>query len=262
MKLASSFCFLALFSLATVRAQDGKPKEPTPDKPAAAATPAAPAPAMDKALMEKVSYYFGTRVAGDFAQSGLEVSVESFSEGFKDGLAKKSPGKYPEAELEAAMGEFQKFMASRQQAQMEKMQSEMSAAGPKNLEAGKKFLEENGKKEGVVTTKSGLQYQVLKAAEGKKPAATDTVKVHYHGTFLDGSVFDSSVDRGEPVSFPLNQVIAGWTEGLQLMPVGSKYKFFIPGNLAYGENGNPPRIQPNSSLIFEVELLAIEAPQK
>ena len=125
-------------------------------------------------------------------------------------------------------------------------------------DAGKAFLEANGKKEGVTTTASGLQYKVIKAGTGAKPKATDTVNVHYKGTFLDGKTFDSSYDRGQPISFPLNGVIAGWTEGVQLMPVGSTYEFYIPSNLAYGERGAGGAIPPNSTLIFVVELLAIK----
>lgn len=124
-------------------------------------------------------------------------------------------------------------------------------------EQGEKFLAENKLKEGVIVTESGLQYEVLKMGKGKKPAATDRVKVHYHGTLIDGTVFDSSVDRGEPIVFGLNQVIAGWTEGVQLMPVGSKFRFYIPQNLGYGERA-AGSIPPYSTLIFEVELLGIE----
>ncbi|MCF2491844.1 FKBP-type peptidyl-prolyl cis-trans isomerase [Dyadobacter chenhuakuii] len=122
---------------------------------------------------------------------------------------------------------------------------------------GEKFLEENKKKEGVVTTESGLQYQIIKAGEGPKPAATDKVKTHYHGTLTNGTVFDSSVERGEPVEFPVNGVIKGWTEALQLMPVGSKWKLFIPYQLAYGERAAGPQIPAYSALVFEVELLEI-----
>jgi FKBP-type peptidyl-prolyl cis-trans isomerase len=122
---------------------------------------------------------------------------------------------------------------------------------------GTKFLDENGKRAGVTTTASGLQYEVVKAAEGKKPASTDTVTVHYRGTLLSGKEFDSSYSRNEPTSFPLNGVIPGWTEGLQLMNVGSKFKFFIPSKLAYAERGAGADIGPNSTLVFEVELLSI-----
>jgi FKBP-type peptidyl-prolyl cis-trans isomerase len=129
--------------------------------------------------------------------------------------------------------------------------------GERNLEAGRVFFEENGKREGVVTLASGMQYQVLTEGQGPKPSATDKVLTHYHGTLLDGSVFDSSVERGEPISFPVNGVIRGWVEALQLMPVGSKWKLFIPADLAYGERGAGGRIGPNQALIFEVELLDI-----
>ena len=125
------------------------------------------------------------------------------------------------------------------------------------IAAGKKFLEENKLKEGVITTESGLQYEVIKMGKGAKPTATDKVKVHYHGTLTDGTVFDSSVDRGEPITFALNQVIPGWTEGVQLMPVGSKFRFYVPQELGYGAR-QAGSIPPYSTLIFEVELLGIE----
>lgn len=127
----------------------------------------------------------------------------------------------------------------------------------KNAEEGKAFLEQNKTKEGVVTTASGLQYEILKAGEGPKPTADQNVKCHYHGTLINGKVFDSSVDRGEPATFNVSQVIPGWTEALQLMPVGSKWKLYIPGELAYGERGAGKDIGPNTTLIFEVELLEI-----
>ncbi len=123
---------------------------------------------------------------------------------------------------------------------------------------GEKFLAENAKKQGVFTTASGLQYEVIKMGDGPKPKATDKVKTHYHGTLINGKVFDSSVERGEPISFPLANVIPGWTEALQLMPVGSKFRLFIPYQLAYGERGAGADIKPYSALIFEVELLGIE----
>ena len=127
-----------------------------------------------------------------------------------------------------------------------------------NLEAGQAFLAENAQKEGVVTLESGLQYQVITLGEGQKPTATNQVTCHYHGTVISGNVFDSSVERGQPARFPLNRVIKGWTEGLQLMPVGSKFRFFIPPHLAYGERAVSAEIGPNSTLIFDVELLGID----
>ncbi len=126
-----------------------------------------------------------------------------------------------------------------------------------NLEAGNKFLEENGKREGVVTTESNLQYEIITEGTGEIPTASDKVRVHYHGTLIDGTVFDSSVDRGEPIVFGVTQVIPGWTEALEMMPVGSKWKIYLPANLAYGERGAGADIGPNSALIFEVELLEI-----
>jgi len=139
--------------------------------------------------------------------------------------------------------------------------AEKAKIGSKNLADGQKFLAENQKKAGVKTTASGLQYEVIKMGDGPKPKATDTVKVNYRGTLLDGTEFDSSYARKEPISFALDRVIPGWTEGVQLMPVGSKFKFYVKPELAYGENGGGP-IPPNSTLIFEVELLGIEDAEK
>ena len=128
-----------------------------------------------------------------------------------------------------------------------------------NVEAGQKFLDENAKRDGVVTTATGLQYEVLKEGSGDSPKETDNVTVHYHGTLIDGTVFDSSVDRGQPATFPVNGVIPGWVEALQLMNAGAKYKLFIPSNLAYGERGAGGAIGPNATLVFEVELISIGA---
>ncbi len=147
------------------------------------------------------------------------------------------------------------------QAQAKKRAEAMKAAGEKNKVDGAKFLVENGKKKGVTTTKSGLQYEELKAGSGAKPKATDKVTVNYRGTLIDGTEFDSSYKRGQPVTFPLNGVIKGWTEGVQLMSVGSKYRFALPADLAYGERGAGPKIGPNSVLVFEVELLGIGEPK-
>jgi FKBP-type peptidyl-prolyl cis-trans isomerase FklB len=152
------------------------------------------------------------------------------------------------------MTAFQKeMMAKREQAGKE--------AGAKNKVEGEAFLAENGKKEGVVTLPDGLQYKILKEGDGAKPKATDTVTVHYRGTLISGTEFDSSYKRKEPVSFPVNGVIAGWTEALQLMKVGSKWQLFIPSTLAYGERGAGPDLGPNATLIFEVELISIGKPE-
>jgi FKBP-type peptidyl-prolyl cis-trans isomerase FklB len=198
--------------------------------------------------MTKASYFIGRNIGGSMASQSVMPDTAALSEGLKSALEGKE-SKYPEAELKAVMESFQKFVESSQ-----RMKSVKSA------EAGQAYLVTNGKKAGVTTTASGLQYEVLKKSEGAKPKDTDSVKVHYHGTLIDGKVFDSSVTRGEPVSFPLNGVIKGWTEGVQLMPVGSKYKFTIPSDLAYGEQA-PPSIGANQTLIFEVELIAIEKPE-
>ena len=136
-------------------------------------------------------------------------------------------------------------------------QNQYSKVGQENLEKGNKFLEENKKRPGIVTTESGLQYEIIKAGTGAKPVDTDEVKVNYHGTLLDGTVFDSSVERNEPITFPVTGVIPGWTEALKLMEVGSKWKIYLPANIAYGEQGAGGKIGPNSALIFEVELLDI-----
>ena len=137
------------------------------------------------------------------------------------------------------------------------MEAKAAAQREAASKEGREFLEKNKEKDGVTTTASGLQYEVITMGDGEKPSATDRVKTHYHGTLIDGTVFDSSVERGEPISFGLNQVIKGWTEGLQLMPIGSKFRFFIPYNLAYGERGQGS-IPPFATLIFEVELIDIE----
>lgn len=158
----------------------------------------------------------------------------------------------------AFMGDSIQIKADKANATIQAYFSEVSKAeGNKNLSAGEEFLAANKAKPGVVTLESGLQYEILTAGTGPKPKLEDEVKCHYHGTTIDGTVFDSSVDRGEPATFPVNRVIPGWTEALQLMPVGSKWKLFIPAALAYGERGAGKDIKPNSTLIFEVELLEI-----
>jgi FKBP-type peptidyl-prolyl cis-trans isomerase FklB len=160
-------------------------------------------------------------------------------------------------ELKVSHREAQAIVQEYFQKQEQKMKAEREEQGKLHKEAGEKFLAENSKKEGIITLPSGLQYQVLKEGNGKKPTAKDSVKCHYEGFLIDGTVFDSSVQRGEPAVFGLQQVIAGWTEGLQLMQEGAKYRFFIPYRLAYGEGGAGSSIPPFAALIFDVELLQV-----
>jgi FKBP-type peptidyl-prolyl cis-trans isomerase FkpA len=207
-----------------------------------------------KTDLDKQSYALGASMGrylndnlSKNAEIGIELDQEKLLSGIKDALAEKV--QLTEDEIKTVMIALE---ADVKQRRMDK-QKELSSAAK---DVGDKFLAENAKREGVTVTESGLQFEVLTAAEGEKPKATDTVTVHYHGTFIDGSVFDSSVERGKPNTFGLNQVIPGWTEGLQHMTVGSKYKFYIPYNLAYGENGRSS-MPGYSTLIFEVELLDI-----
>jgi FKBP-type peptidyl-prolyl cis-trans isomerase len=210
-----------------------------------------PAPA---ATNENISYALGVLMAGNLKQLDLKPDMAQFTKGISDTLDGKKT-RLTEAQCRDVFASYQKQQAS--------MQGKVSydkavAAGNETATASKTFLETNGKRKEVTTTASGLQYEVLKEGTGPKPKATDTVKVHYHGTLPNGTVFDSSVERKEPISFPLNGVIPGWTEGVQLMATGSKFKFYIPSYLAYGDRGSPPKIPGHSALIFEVELLAIE----
>lgn len=193
--------------------------------------------------MDKVSYALGLSIGNNFQNSGIkDLQVEGFIKGLTDVMEEKQPAiTYDEAK-EVINEYFIKL-------QKEKMEI--------NKKAGEEFLHINKGRAGVVELPSGLQYQVLKQGNGAKPSATDKVKCHYHGTLINGTVFDSSVQRGQPAVFGVNQVIPGWVEALQLMPVGSKWRLFIPSNLAYGEHGAGEMIEPNSTLIFDVELLDI-----
>ncbi|MDQ6956218.1 MAG: FKBP-type peptidyl-prolyl cis-trans isomerase [Mariprofundaceae bacterium] len=201
--------------------------------------------------LSKVSYAIGLDVANSLKGLGTDIDRAAFTEALNVQL----DGAKARLSAEEAIKIKQAFFQKR----AEKQAEERKTAGAANKAKGEKFLAENAKKDGVTTTASGLQYEVLKMGDGAKPVATDKVKVHYRGTLLDGTEFDSSYKRGQPISFPLNGVIKGWTEGVQLMPVGSKFKFYIPSALAYGERGAGAAIAPNSTLVFEVELLAIEA---
>jgi len=197
---------------------------------------------------DKVSYNMGRTTAKNMVDVGFKPDVNAYLEGVKSAM-EGQPSKYTDAEMAEAVKIFKASLPSDEQLKRTKA-----------LKMGKEFLAENRKRKEVTETASGLQYEVLTPAEGPKPKATDIVKVHYHGTLLDGTVFDSSVDRKAPVSFPLDGVIAGWTEGVLLMSKGSKYKFIIPHKLAYGEQGQGS-VGPCQTLVFEVELLDILPPE-
>ena len=201
--------------------------------------------------MDKFSYAMGLGVGRQLAQMGAEgMSIEDFTDAINDVLGGKEI-KMSHHEAQTIVQEF--FIA-----QEKKMQAINAEKGKAAKEAGEKFLAENAKKEGVKTTASGLQYEVLKEGTGRKPKDTDTVECHYEGFLLDGTLFDSSVQRGQTASFSLQQVIAGWTEGLQLMQEGAKFRFYIPYMLAYGESGAGASIPPFSTLIFDVELIGVK----
>ena len=199
---------------------------------------------------QKLGYIIGMDIGKSLRDQGADIELDALIE------AIRTTFKGEEALLTAEeAGEIRQAYIQKRQAEQ---QAETAAAASANLDEGQKFLDENKAKEGVQVTESGLQYKVLTMGDGAKPAATDTVKVHYRGTLLDGTEFDSSYARNEPISFALDRVIAGWTEGVQLMPVGSKFMFYIAPELGYGAAGGGP-IPPNATLIFEVELLDIEA---
>jgi FKBP-type peptidyl-prolyl cis-trans isomerase FklB len=193
--------------------------------------------------MDSLSYSLGVLVAQNLKSQGFdELEASSLARGLSDGLSEAGVA----IDVNQANAVVQNYLMEKKQA---------SSKG--NIDAGKKFLEENGKRPGVTTTASGLQYEVMKAGDGPSPKATDKVTVHYHGTLIDGKVFDSSVQRGTPATFPVNGVIQGWVEALQLMHVGDKWKLFIPYDLAYGDRGAGGDIGPFATLVFEVELLSI-----
>lgn len=201
--------------------------------------------------MDKLSYALGIGIGSQLAGMGAkELNIDDFAQAIKDVISG--------SELKVDNAEAQTLVQNFFQEQEAKQQAAAAEAGKVAKAAGEAFLAENGKKDGVVTLPSGLQYQVLKEGNGKKPSATDQVVCHYEGTLIDGTVFDSSYKRNQPATFGLNQVIAGWTEGVQLMQEGAKYRFFIPYNLAYGERGAGAQIPPFATLVFDVELIEVK----
>ena len=194
--------------------------------------------------MKNLSYSLGMSMATQLMQTGLEnLDVEAFVKAFTEIMKNEEPS----MSLEEASKHIQAYFNAKQNEMLEM-----------NKQKGELFLAENAKKENVVTLPSGLQYEILTEGDGAIPTATDTVNCHYHGTLIDGTVFDSSVQRGQPATFGVTQVIKGWVEALQLMPVGSKWRLFVPSDMAYGKQGAGNDIQPNATLIFEVELLGIQ----
>lgn len=202
-----------------------------------------------KTTKDKQSYSIGFDMGSSIKRNGIDVDPNILTKAIKDALSGGKP-LMTEQEMREAIGALQKDMAARQQERKKEL-------GVKNKKDGDAFLAENKKKEGVTTLPSGLQYMILAEGKGKQPKATDTVTVQYRGTLIDGTEFDSSYKRGQPATFTLNQVIKGWTEGVQLMKEGGKIRLFVPSELAYGDRGAGAQIGPNAALIFEVELLSV-----
>jgi FKBP-type peptidyl-prolyl cis-trans isomerase FklB len=198
---------------------------------------------------EKIGYVLGQSIGGDFRRQGFDVDPDVFCQSFKEAFSGQKP--------KMSVGEMQLIIQQFQTSMQEKQQQASQASASANLEQGKAFLAENKGREGVVETASGLQYRVITEGTGKKPNADDTVETHYEGKTLDGEIFDSSYKRGQTATFPLNGVIKGWTEALQLMSEGSKYELFIPSDLAYGSAGSGGAIEPNATLVFTVELINV-----
>jgi len=199
---------------------------------------------------DKISYIIGMDIGTNLKRQAIDINPDILLRGIQDGRSGNKP-LLTEQEMSETIASFQKELKVKQD-------EIMKVSGEKNKKEGDSFLAENKKKDGVVTLSSGLQYKVMKKGAGKKPKATDTVTTHYRGTLIDGTEFDSSYKRGQPVSFPVNGVIPGWTEALQLMEEGAKWQLFIPSSLAYGDRGAGPQIGPNATLIFEVELISIQ----
>ncbi len=245
--------FISLFIIAStsfVHAQpqgDGVAPSPAPKQKDASASPDKP-----QSQIDRVSYTIGADIGRNFRLQGFQLSPEIFMRGIKDGLKEGDNYLLTQDEMRETMMQFQQEL----QQQQEKREKELAE---KNAKESKEFLTKNARQRGVKTTKSGLQYKVLKEGPkgGKSPKATDSVVTHYTGKLLDGTVFDSSVERGQPATFPVTGVIKGWTEALQLMKPGDKWELYIPADLAYGDRGAGGRIPPNAALIFEIELISV-----
>lgn len=263
---------IALLALGTLRAQDAPPAKPKPAAPSTTpktqktpgtsstttpktATGAKTAvPLVLKTQKDKVSYAIGLNIGKSFRKDSVDVNSAIFARGVKDAITGAKP-LLTDEELKVVLTELQ--------AELKKRQDDVTRlAGETNQKAGEAFLAENRTKEGVVALPSGLQYKIVTAGTGPKPAETDSVVCNYRGTLLDGTEFDSSYKRGQPATFPVNGVIKGWTEALQLMPVGSKWQLFVPPDLAYGARGAGGEIGPNATLLFEVELISIQEKAK
>jgi FKBP-type peptidyl-prolyl cis-trans isomerase len=243
-----------LFAAAAVAgAQTAKPAQKPAAQPAAPAQPSGQQAGKPESVQDRASYVIGYNLGRTLKQNDVNANSDLIVKGLRDGLAGAN-GMLTDAEMQSTMQEFQKQVQTQQEAKQK-------VIGEKNKTEGEAFLAKNKARAGVKTTASGLQYEVEKEGTGPAPKATDTVTVNYKGTLMDGSTFDSSYDRGQPATFVLNQVIPGWTEGVSLMKVGSKYKFYIPAALGYGDKGAGNAIGPNSPLIFEVELLSIGEPK-
>ncbi|MEP7279744.1 MAG: FKBP-type peptidyl-prolyl cis-trans isomerase [Bacteroidota bacterium] len=245
-KLITGIAALCMFGSLFAQAKTAK-------KPAAKTTAARAAVPFFKSQNDSLSYSIGMSLASFYKQQGItNINTVMLDRAIND--IKKGKTLLTEEQMSACVNNFiQKKQAEKNDVTRKANAGIIDA----NHKSGEAFLAENKTKPGIITTASGLQYQVIKEGTGPKPLASDTVRCHYHGTLLDGTVFDSSVDRGQPVDFPVTGVIQGWVEALQLMPVGSKWRLFLPSNLAYGDNAAGPKITPGSTLIFDVELLQI-----
>ena len=209
---------------------------------------------------QRTSYAIGLSLGERFKAQELDLDAKTLSAGIADAMAGKPA--LTKQETAETLAKFNQDMMAKQQEKMAKQAEQDKVDAPKNLKEGEAFLAENAKKEGVKTTASGLQYKVLKPGTGATPKATDVVKVSYRGTLIDGTVFDSTEDEGEPITHPVNGFIPGWTEALQMMKVGAKWRLFIPAKLAYGDRRAGDKIGPNSTLIFDMDLLDIEKPDQ